>query len=709
MTDFAKRSISLEQAQELYQYDYSHIEPVAIQKQFIDRELPTNEWIVEAVMVGYEQFRNIRLQQQAAKDTLEDEKKQQAESNGNPLIFLLRAIWDTYGLRGIFVSLGLVLKHFFTIIGILNLFSRTDGDPSPEEVREQVLETSLGADLSRIFRRNGVVGLVELFRNFSNLEYSAGFDERLAEQRDLNERLSPKDIKEQNDVAIIEQKQRFKEGLTPTNDTIAQSHFDTVDQFKSLFKAFNPPQIATTFEDDDIFAYMRIAGPNPLMLRRFPANESEEQASLLQKFPVTNAQFQAVMGTGDDLTRAIAENRVYYVDYALVDGAQTGTLGPIPQQQKYIYAAIALFAVPSKDHCDRYLRPIAIQCGQDPSQYPIITPATGKYQWLSAKTAIQVVDGNVHEAISHLADTHLFVEPFGIATCRQLEESHPVYRLLRPHFEGTILINFGAWKLLTAPGQGVNDLLAGTIEQSRTVAVKGFYLKGFNERMLPDLLEEWGVMDKDAFPLYPYRDDALAIWEAVHTWVTTYVNEFYADDKAVSDDQQLKNWSMELASMDGGRVRNFGDQGTGIITTRAYLAKALTLVIFTASAQHAAVNFPQRGIMSFAPAQPLSGYLPAEEIPDIDTENRYCEFLPPKNSASSQLLLLQILGGVYYTKLGRYREGYFQKAPIKAAAKAFLEALHHNNDVIDKRNADLPAKFKYEYLRSNNIPQSINI
>ena len=41
-------------------------------------------------------------------------------------------------------------------------------------------------------------------------------------------------------------------------------------------------------------------------------------------------------------------------------------------------------------------------------------------------------------AVSHLGRTHLFIEPFVIATERQLGENHPLRLLLRPHFEGTL-------------------------------------------------------------------------------------------------------------------------------------------------------------------------------------------------------------------------------------------------------------------------------
>ena len=43
-------------------------------------------------------------------------------------------------------------------------------------------------------------------------------------------------------------------------------------------------------------------------------------------------------------------------------------------------------------------------------------------------------------------------------------------------------------------------------------------------------------------------------------------------------------------------------KGLGPVTSRAQLVDICTMVMFTSSAQHAAVNFPQKDIMAFAPA-----------------------------------------------------------------------------------------------------------
>ena len=123
-----------------------------------------------------------------------------------------------------------------------------------------------------------------------------------------------------------------------------------------------------------------MAGANPLVI--------EKVETLPSHLPVTEAQFQAVMGQQDSLARAGSEGRLYMADYAVLDGLETSDF---PGGQKYVCAPLALFAVPSQvavpsqDAKPRYggnkssLVPVAIQCHQQPgSNNPIFYPAASR-------------------------------------------------------------------------------------------------------------------------------------------------------------------------------------------------------------------------------------------------------------------------------------------------------------------------------------------
>lgn len=78
------------------------------------------------------------------------------------------------------------------------------------------------------------------------------------------------------------------------------------------------------------------------------------------------------------------------------------------------------------------------------------------------------------------------------------------------------------------------------------------------------------------------------------------------------------------------------------------------MVLFTASAQHAAVNFPQAAIMEFAPA--VTGAL--WQAPPLErqglTRQDWLAAMPPSNLALKQLEVLYLLGSLHYRPLGTY-------------------------------------------------------
>ena len=136
---------------------------------------------------------------------------------------------------------------------------------------------------------------------------------------------------------------------------------------------------------------------------------------------------------------------------------------------------------------------------------------------------------------------------------------------------------------------------------------------------------------------------------------------------------------------------------------------ALPHVIFTASAQHAVVNFAQLQEMSYAPAYPLSGYAPAPSDKEA-TEQDWFAMLPPLGLAHYQSTLGVMLGSVRHTMLGHYPHDTFRPfanddrlTPFVAGLKTRLE---HVETVIRLRNQ---SREPYMFLMPSLIPQSINI
>ena len=577
-------------------------------------------------------------------------------------------------------------------IAINNIMVNT-GANTKEEVKQEIRDV-LRAAFKETLQEEGRAGRLKLYGNMVRIVPRLILRGFPTTEEEVETFLSSGPIQSLGDSFL----KPFASNVLQRLDdvTTGVENASSLDDYRNQFKYLELPEIANTFLEDEVFAYMRVAGPNPLMIERM----SEPS----DRFPVSDEQFKSVMGDSDSLATAMAEGRVYWLDYAVVDGAINGTYGPRPEKQKYLYAPMAMFAVPAGDDAHRLLKPVAIKCGQS-SDYPVITPSTGEFAWRSAKTVVQVTDANFHEAVSHLARTHLLTEPFVMATHRQLPVGHPLNTLLVPHFKGTLAINNAAQARLIAPKGGVNGLLSGAIDQARVLAILGLNMRGFNDDWLPVRLKACGVDDTNTLPIYPYRDDALLIWDAIHQWVSSYIGIYYPADEEVQADDKLQQWAQEIVAFDGGRLYGFGDAEDGAIASVDYLINAVTMVIFTASAQHAAVNFPQKGIMSFVPAMPTAGYYPAEKIGPETTEEDWFKLLPPMEQAQSGINLLTLLGSVYYNRLGYYDPGYFD-VKVTAHLETFQQRLEEIGAIIDRRNLDRP---NYDYLKPENIPQSINI
>ena len=479
----------------------------------------------------------------------------------------------------------------------------------------------------------------------------------------------------------------------------------TVAQYDALFVTLPKPAIAQQLHDDDTFAYLRVAGPNPMLIQRV--------AALPPKFPLSDAQYRQVMGGADSLLDAAASGRLFLLDYESLGGmAPAGAVNKPLTGTGYGYAPIALFARPING---RSLVPVAIQCGQDPALSPMVLraaiPANAQayWAWQSAKTAVQVADFNYHEMFVHLGRTHLMSEAFAMATQRQLANAHPLNRLLAPHLEGALFINETATLIIMGALTTGDTILAAPIEVLQHECGRDRLAHDFYAHMLPADLRNRGVDDLSLLPDYPYRDDALLVWNAIQQWVGDYLATYYLSDADVTGDGELKAWAAELAG--SGKVKGFKP-----ITTRSQLALVVTAIIFTASAQHAAVNFPQSALMTYAPFYAGMGGAPAPGAAAGQSEATWSQMLPPTLAAQEQILLFHILGGVYYRALGEYRDNAFPYLPVLldpaitgagGPLARFRAALTGVEQTIRQRN--LTRSRPYEYLLPSRIPSSTNI
>ncbi len=323
------------------------------------------------------------------------------------------------------------------------------------------------------------------------------------------------------------------------------------------------------------------------------------------------------------------------------------------------------------------------------------------------KTFTQSADAQVHEVVEHLLRTHLIIELLDLAMRRTLAEAHPVNALLSPHLADTMAVNTSARTALLAPG--------GPIDSTMAVGSKGaFELMGrvwhdhriLDSQDVPLDLRERGVDDVEALPDYPWRDDALKLWEVVHCYVAAVVEHFYASDEDVAEDDELHAFHAEIRDPRGGNVRDMPG-GEARFRTRDELSGFLTRVVYRASAGHAAVNNGQYDCFGFIPNVPGALYRPPPREKDLTwSERDLARALPDLRAASTQILMVRLLSRRTEMPIGGYAPAFFAGTQsVLPIVTRFRRDLHALSLEIEARN--LGREVPYTYLDPKQDPQSI--
>lgn len=469
---------------------------------------------------------------------------------------------------------------------------------------------------------------------------------------------------------------------------------------------------------DREFARQRLGGQNPMVIRCLqPADTAYLAAWDTQ--PHLNA------GNPVDLGEAASENRLFIADYPQLQNLTAAEMQPT----RYVDSPIALFY-----RADTGLEPVLIQLKSGsvvrPPQADQATDA-----WMRAKLTVQCADVTYHELIAHLGDTHLAMEAFAIATARQLPKNHPLYRLLHPHFRFLLAINQRGNQLLISEGAAMERLLAPTRAASIELINRAYRDRSFESYALPTHLKQRGVESATVLPDFPYREDAQLIWAAIAHYVTQFLQRDYLNDAAIQSDRYLQAWAAELGcppeahqfpkvpqwlpadwltatGLDSHglptcpRVPDFPNaQNPGQFTSLQQLLDVATQVIFTCTAQHAAVNFSQFDYVGYPPNTPMALYSQPETNLPLE------EFLPPPEQDLAQMELAFALSGIRWSCLGESRWMDFKHGGDRQLLQGFQQELAAVERQINSHNLQRIARWgvEYPYLLPSRIPNSINI
>ncbi|KAG6628906.1 linoleate 9S-lipoxygenase 5-like isoform X1 [Carya illinoinensis] len=485
--------------------------------------------------------------------------------------------------------------------------------------------------------------------------------------------------------------------------------------------------------DDEEFGRQMLAGINPTRiqcLEVFPPQDKNGVRSSIKRSHIEH-------NLGDlTVVEAMNQWRLFILDhhdYLMPYISRINTKGVC------VYASRTLLFLRSDDT----LKPIAIELSLTGSNdgneiNRVFVPSsqgTEAALWQLAKAHVATNDSVYHHLISHWLQTHAIVEPFIIATRRQLSEMHPIHRLLNPHFKDTMHINALARRILINSG-GILEKILFSGEVSMKLSSELYKRWRFDEQGLPADLVKRGMALEDEDPNnptgvqllfedYPYGADGLEIWTAIKTWVTEFCSIFYEDNNSVETDSELQAWWWEIQYV--GHGDKCHKEWWYQMTTCSTLIETLTILIWIASAIHASVNFGQYAYAGYPPNRPTlcRKFIPKEgtfEYAEFlkDPDKYYLKMLPDTFEMSIGVALVEVLS--WHTSdevyLGQRPSEWTDNEEVRHKFEKFNGTLKEIEGKIMSRNGDPklknrwgPAKVPFNglYPDTSNIASKVRI
>nr|XP_040035094.1 polyunsaturated fatty acid 5-lipoxygenase isoform X1 [Gasterosteus aculeatus aculeatus] len=448
------------------------------------------------------------------------------------------------------------------------------------------------------------------------------------------------------------------------------------------------------WKEDFMFGYQFLNGCNPVVIQKC--------TKLPENFPVTDEMVSVSLERDLTLQEEIEAGNVYIADYEVLADIKPNSTDPCTLQ--YLAAPICLIY----KNIENKILPIAIQLGQTPGKNnPIFLPTDSEYDWLLAKIWVRSADFHYHQTITHLLRTHLMTEVFAVAMYRQLPAVHPVYKLLIPHIRFTMAINTKAREQLICEC-GIFDKANATGGGGHVQMIqKAMKSLTFRSLCFPDMIKSRGVDDQKELPTYFYRDDGYQVWEATKSFVSDVVHIYYTSDETLQEDEEIQAFVKDVCSFG---MQDFDHcEFPKFLKSREALIEYLTVIVFTASAQHAAVNFGQYDWCSWIPNAPSTMRRPPPTQKGLANVNLIIESLPDRGRSSWHLgavwALSQYQEGELY--LGMYPDEHFIEKPVKAAMEKFSKQLAEISGSIKLRNDG--KKLPYYNMSPDKIPNSVAV
>ncbi|KAI2645874.1 Polyunsaturated fatty acid 5-lipoxygenase [Labeo rohita] len=275
--------------------------------------------------------------------------------------------------------------------------------------------------------------------------------------------------------------------------------------------------------------------------------------------------------------------------------------------------------------------------------------------------------------------------------------------LLVPHVRFTIAINAEARKGLISEDGIFSKISSLSGDGIKELMKRGLETLTYKSLCFPEAIKARGM---EKAPNYYYREDGMRIWETLNRFVSDVVEIYYDSDEAVRSDVEIQKFVKDI-SLHG--LQDKTEKFPKGLYSRVELVEYLTAVIFTASAQHAAVNFGQFDWYGWIPNSPSTMRKPPPQDKGTVNLKIIMETLPDRDCSSLVLGTAWSLTRFQENErfLGFYPDMYFTEQPVKQAIKTFRKKLDDLTDQIKSRNKTLT--MDYCYLSPDKIPNSVAV
>ncbi|XP_054475055.1 LOW QUALITY PROTEIN: hydroperoxide isomerase ALOXE3-like [Anoplopoma fimbria] len=471
--------------------------------------------------------------------------------------------------------------------------------------------------------------------------------------------------------------------------------WESIEDMKKIFwqkKTTMSEYVAEHWKEDDFYGSQFLNAVNPNVIKRC--------SELPPNFPVTEEMVKPFLEEGSSLQEEMKKGNIFLYDQKKMDGIPPRAYNGEPL---HVTAGLCLLY----SNPENKLMPIAIQLHQQPSaENPIFVPSDITLQetdWLLAKMFIKNADSIDHQAVQHLMKTHFLAEVYTLSALRSFSVVHPLYKLLFPHFRYTLYINTGGRTSLFGP-DGALSISSLGFDGMTELMRRALSETTYSSLCLPENITARGL---ESIPNFYYRDDGLKLWNIINSFVQAVVEYYYPSDSEVRKDTELQEWISEIFTH--GFLGNKASGCPASFQTVKEVIKFITMVIFTVTVQHAAVNNGQFDYCSWMPNASLLLRKPPPTTKGQSSMKTILETLPNVGETSSFGALGWILTEKYtdIVPMGTYPEERFDEPAPKQMIKEFQAELSYFSETIVARNLQL--ELPYTYLNPTQIENSITI